>query len=60
MSEEAARRAADAEQLQESEQRLQQTESLLNKYTRDYLSLKHSALQKERTDAERIEQLRCG
>ena len=37
-------------------QALQRTENLLNKYTKDYLKLKHDSLQRQRQDKEQIEE----
>ena len=52
------RQATANERCGEAEEQLQRTESLLNKYTKDYLELKHAALEQQRGDAERIEGLR--
>jgi len=37
---------------------LQRTEALLNKYTKDYLKLKHDSLQRQRLDKQHIEAMR--
>ena len=58
ISEEHARRAAEAERLQRAEAELARTQEMLSKYTKDFLHIKHASLQAHRADVERVEQLR--
>lgn len=58
MEEERARRSVEAEKLQESELTVERLQALLHKYTKDYLALKHDALQTQRVERETIEALR--
>jgi len=58
MEEERARRSVEAEKLQESELTVERLQALLHKYTKDYLALKHDALQTQRVEKETIEALR--
>jgi coiled-coil domain-containing protein 77 len=52
MAEERARRAAETERLQEGEKALARSQEMLLAYTRDFLRLKHSSLQAERSYTE--------
>lgn len=58
MEEERSRRSVEAEKLQESEQTVERLQALLHKYTKDFLGLKHAALQNQRIDRETLEALR--
>ena len=58
MEEERQRRAVEAEKLQESEAKVERLQALLNKYTKDFLALKHEQLQGQRNDKETVEALR--
>ena len=57
-SQERQRRAVEAEKLQEAESGVERMQSLVNKYTKDFLALKHDALQAQREEKETIEALR--
>ena len=54
MAEERARRAAEAERAQEADATLERTQQMLNTYTRDFLSLKHSSLTQHRQLVENL------
>jgi len=58
IEEERQRRAVEAEKLQEAESGVERMQSLVNKYTKDFLALKHDALQAQREEKETIEALR--
>ena len=55
IAEERARRAAESERMQEADATLEQTERMLNQYTRDFLSLKHNSLAEHRKIVECLE-----
>lgn len=48
----------EAEKLQEAEAGVERMQSLVNKYTKDFLALKHDSLQAGREEKETIEALR--
>ena len=48
----------EAEKLQEAEAGVERMQSLVNKYTKDFLALKHDSLQAQREEKETIEALR--
>ena len=58
-SQERTRRAAEAERMQEVEQSLARTQGMLQRYTKDYLRLKHDSLQTQRTQTEQVEALQA-
>ncbi|KAL1526164.1 hypothetical protein AB1Y20_014892 [Prymnesium parvum] len=57
MAEESARRTAESERLQELEQDLARAQTMLVRYTKDFLKLKHEARQKERRHNELVASL---
>ena len=48
----------EAEKLQEAEAAVERMQGLVSKYTKDFLQLKHDALQREREEKETVEALR--
>ena len=48
----------EAEKLQEAEAGVERMQSLVSKYTKDFLALKHDSLQAQREEKETIEALR--
>ena len=48
----------EAEKLQEAEAAVERMQGLVSKYTKDFLQLKHNALQREREEKETVEALR--
>ena len=48
----------EAEKLQEVEAAVERMQGLVSKYTKDFLQLKHDALQREREEKETVEALR--